>query len=133
MNHEALTDFCREAGIELLVLFGSSARGTEKPGSDVDIALKMMPGTPASKLDLMYHLGAFFGDREVDLVVLSVETDPVLLYEIFSQGRPLYEGVPDTFEKERLRAIKLYFDTEKLRKLQVEYLKSFAERGCRVS
>lgn len=83
------------------------------------------------KLELIYHLGSLFTDREVDLVVLSIDTDPVLLFEIFSSGKPLYEDRPGVFDSERLRAYKLYYDTEKLRRLQTEYLKKFAQGGGR--
>ena len=133
MNEQVLSDFCRDSGIELLVMFGSSATGREQQGSDIDIAVKMKRGKVVSKLDLIYHLGGLFKEREIDLVILSVDTDPVLLYEIFSYGKPLYEGRPDLFAEERLRAFKLYFDTEKLRRLQAEYLKQFTESSRNVA
>ncbi len=128
MNNEALQKYCHESGIELLVLFGSAARGAVQPDSDVDIALKMNKGIAVSKLDLIYNLGQLFDDREIDLVILSINTDPVLLYEIFAHGKPLFEGKSDIFAEERLRAFKLYFDTEKLRRLQAEYLRKYTER-----
>jgi len=133
MNEHALSDFCRDTGIDLLVLFGSSATGREHHGSDIDIAVKMKTGRAVSKLDLIYNLGGLFNDGEIDLVILSVETDPVLLYEIFSYGKPMYEDRPDLFAEERLRAFKLYFDTEKLRRLQAEYLKQFTESSRNVA
>lgn len=128
MNNEALQKYCHEAGIELLVLFGSAARSAVRPDSDVDIALKMNKGIAVSKLDLIYNLGQLFDDREIDLVILSINTDPVLLHEIFAHGKPLFEGKSDIFAEERLRAFKLYFDTEKLRLLQAEYLRKYIER-----
>lgn len=128
MNNEALQKYCHESGIELLVLFGSAARSAVRPDSDVDIALKMNKGIAVSKLDLIYNLGQLFDDREIDLVILSINTDPVLLHEIFAHGKPLFEGKSDIFAEERLRAFKLYFDTEKLRLLQAEYLRKYTER-----
>ena len=128
MNNEALQKYCHESGIELLVLFGSAARCAVQPDSDVDIALKMKKGIAVSKLDLIYNLGQLFDDREIDLVILSINTDPVLLHEIFAHGKPLFEGKSDIFAEERLRAFKLFFDTEKLRLLQAEYLRKYTER-----
>ncbi len=127
MQESAIKEYCLQAGIALLVLFGSSARGVERAGSDVDLAVKMKKGSAVSKLDLIYHLGVIAGDREVDLVVLSPDTDPVLLFEIFSNGKLLYEERSELFAEERLRACKLYYDTEKLRRLQSEFLKTFSE------
>jgi len=133
MNDDAIRDFCLERGVELLVLFGSVAGKTERPGSDVDLAVKMKRGRSMAKLELIYHLGALFPDREIDLVVLSTETDPVLLFEIFSSGKLVYEENPGVFDNERLRAYKLYYDTEKLRRLQAEYLRKFATGGRHVA
>jgi predicted nucleotidyltransferase len=133
MNDTAIRDFCVERGIELLVLFGSVAGNTERPGSDIDLAVKMKRGRTMAKLELIYHLGALFVDREIDLVVLSLDTDPVLLFEIFSAGKPLYKEKPDIFDSERLRAYKLYYDTEKLRRLQSEYLRNISNGGRHVA
>ncbi len=133
MAHDAIKELCLQEGVELLVLFGSASRGEERPGSDVDLAVKMKKDRAVSKLDLLYRLGELFKDREVDLVVLTVDTDPVLLYEIFAKGSLLYEAEPDLFENERVRALKLYYDTEKLRRLNDGYLKKFASRSGHVA
>jgi len=133
MVDDTIKDLCAQEGVELLVLFGSSSRGEKRPGSDVDLAVKMKKDRAVSKLDLLYRLGEIYKDREVDLVVLSVDTDPVLLFEIFTKGSLLYEAEPDLFENERLRALKLYYDTEKLRRFNDEYLRKFAERSRHVA
>ncbi len=125
-NRTSIKDFCEKTGIELLVLFGSAAKGTEREGSDIDLAVKMKTDREIDKLDLIFHLGGIFGDREIDLVVLTLDTDPVLLFEIFSQGKPLYEAQQGIFENDQLRAFKLYYDTEKIRRFQSEYLRKFA-------
>lgn len=130
MSDPEIKKFCPQAGVELLVRFGSTARGTARAGSDVDLAVKMEPGRTASKLDLLYQFGGMFGDREIDLVVLTIDTDPVLLFEIFSQGRPLYEARSGLFDAERLRALKLFYDTGKLRAFREDYLKK-AVKGAR--
>lgn len=128
MDTGNIAAFCKKNSIELLVLFGSHAGGKVRPSSDVDLAVKMLRGVEFSKLDLIYHIGGLFEGKEVDLVVLTNDTDPVLLNEIFSRGKVLHEERAGTFEEEKLRAWKLYLDTEKLRVMQKEYLKRFAEK-----
>ena len=128
MDTGEIADFCAKNSIALLILFGSHAGGKVRAASDVDLAVKMRYGIEFSKLDLIYHLGGLFEGKEIDLVVLTNDTDPVLLNEIFSGGKPLYEERPGAFEEEKLRAWKLYLDTEKLRVMQREYLKRFAEK-----
>jgi predicted nucleotidyltransferase len=127
MNDANLSEFCRRNSIELLVLFGSTAKGGVDQASDMDLAIKLQRGAPERKLELLDELGELFGDREIDLVVLTPDTDPVLLREIFTEGRPLYEGRPGLFDDERLRAHKLYFDTEKLRAHRDAFLRRFSE------
>lgn len=133
MDRQKIEDFCKENSIELLVLFGSHADGRVHTASDVDLAVKMKLGVAFSKLGLIYGFSGLFEGKDIDLVVLTIDTGPVLLNEIFSRGRPLYEGRAGAFEEEKLRAWKLYLDTEKLRTMQREYLKRFAEKLGNVS
>lgn len=118
---------CEKANIALLVLFGSRAKGKVHAESDIDLAVKPVHGHIVDKLKLIFEFGELLKTEGIDLVVLTPETDPVLLYEIFMNGRPLYENSPELFEREKLRAWKLYLDTERLRRYQKEYLRRFAE------
>jgi len=128
MDNSDIAAFCKENNIELLVLFGSQAVGKTHGGSDVDVAVKIRRGVEGSKLDLIFRLGGLFKEGEIDLVLITKDTDPLLLSEIFSQGKRLYEERPGIYEEERLRAWKLYLDTEKLRRMQKDYIKKFAEK-----
>ena len=128
MPASEIAAFCKENNIELLVLFGSQAVGKTHGGSDVDVAVKIRRGIEGSKLDLIFRLGGLFKEGEVDLVLITRDTDPLLLSEIFSKGKLLYEERPDIYEEERLRAWKLYLDTVKLRLRQKAYVKKFAEK-----
>ncbi len=133
MKDKEIQEFCKENKIELLILFGSHASEETHPKSDIDVAVKFKRGTEISKLELIYKLDDLFNGKSIDLVVLTTDTDPLLLYEIFFNGRPFYEKDPDIFEKEKLRAWKLYLDTEKLRVIQKQYLKKFAEKASDVA
>ncbi|MEW5744320.1 MAG: nucleotidyltransferase domain-containing protein [Nitrospirota bacterium] len=128
MENKEFRSFCERNSIELLVLFGSHASGKLHPGSDVDVAVKLKEGAAVSKLELLYQLDDVFEGKDIDLVVLTSDTDPLLLYEVFFNGRALYEEKPGAFDAGRLRAWKLYIDTERLRAMQKEYLKKFTER-----
>ncbi len=128
MGNTDIRRFCEENNIELLVLFGSHASGEIHPESDIDVAVKLKGGSEVSKLELIYRLDNILNGGNIDLVILTPDTEPLLLYEIFFNGRPLYERIPGIFDAEKLRAWKLYIDTEKLRVIQTKYLKEFAER-----
>lgn len=132
-DNGALRRYCREQNIRLVVLFGSWAQAKEHKGSDVDVAVLPGRGDSPDILQWIFDFQEFFFERHVDLVVLSPETDPLLLHEIFLKGRPLYEDVPGVFQSERTRAWKLYLDTAPLRRLQKPFLEAFVERKRRVS
>ena len=132
MMPRGITKFCRDNNIELLVLFGSAAGDRAEGARDVDIAIKPIDGTTASKLELIYKLEVFFKEKQIDIVVLSADTDPLLLHEIF-KGQCLYEKKKGLFKHEKLRAWKLYLDTKKIRNLRNQYLKVFARKASHVA
>jgi len=91
VDRRALARLCRRFGILRLEVFGSVARGTAVPGSDVDVVVDFAPGkTPG--LDIVTvadALAATFGGRRVDLVTRRglnprlrerILADSVLLY-----------------------------------------------------
>jgi len=133
MENVKVRSFCEKNNIELLVLFGSHASGKIRPESDIDLAVKLREGTRGSKLELIYQLDDIFNGKDIDLVVLTADTEPLLLYEIYLSGKVLYETCPGIFDSGRLRAWKLYIDTESLRAMQKKYLKEFAERVSSVT
>lgn len=100
-----------EPGCRLLVLFGSAATGRDAERSDMDLALAFdgLPG-PERRLEVVGELQDRCGSRHADVVFLRPETDPVLRFEIFRDGKPLYERRPGLFVEERVRAVMLYQD-----------------------
>jgi uncharacterized protein len=104
MTHQAITilamrsptviDAVRAAladhpSLELVMLFGSVARGAERPDSDVDIAVQAaVPLTAAQKMVLVGDLAQATG-RAVDLVDLRVVGEP-LLGQILAHGKRLH-------------------------------------------
>lgn len=112
----------RAAGVRLLVLFGSAARGHARPGSDVDLGV-LVDGDGRDPWEVVEAVaGAVGAGSEPDIVVLD-EADPLLLYEVAVDGRPLFETEPGTFEAFRVRAIGRYLDTAWIRRLEAEALR----------
>lgn len=98
-------------GCRLLVLFGSRATERATEGADLDLAVQFETLPSAERrLRIIGDLQALGGDRRVDVVFLRPETDPVLRFEIFRDGIPLYECREGVFVEERVRAVKLYDD-----------------------
>ncbi len=84
------------APIELAVLFGSAARGTARPDSDVDIGIvPTRTMTLRERLDLGVALERALS-CEVDLVILDANSSTLLRLEA-AKGRPLLERTPGAF------------------------------------
>jgi predicted nucleotidyltransferase len=118
----AVGGLARRFGWRLVVLFGSLARGED--GRDVDLAVQ-----PAADPGLLEQGGwqatleELMAPRPVDLVLLHDGLSPLARFEIFRDGRCLYEAQPGLFSAEQDRAFFLYADSEKFRRAEQEMLR----------
>jgi uncharacterized protein len=76
-----------EHNVRFAALFGSTARGEDGPGSDVDLVIEMREGGLDRLIALELKLEEALG-RPVDLVELGeAESKPELLNEVVAEGR----------------------------------------------
>jgi uncharacterized protein len=69
-DQEALASLCRRHHIRRLSLFGSTLKGTSRPGSDVDLLVEFEPGAKPSLLTMARiesELSPLLDGRKVDL------------------------------------------------------------------
>lgn len=111
--------------LELVVLFGSTAKGRRRAGSDVDVAVRCV-GT--AELDTLYGvLAPGLGSEHLDLVDLR-RAGPLLAMEVARSGRLLYESRPGVFRQFQSLASRRYCDTAKLRRAQRRAIQVFLAR-----
>lgn len=80
-----------EPNVRFALLFGSVARGTDTPASDIDIAVALRDDSFDRTLDLARKLTAIVG-RQVDVVRIGdAQHQPGLLAEIANDGRVLVD------------------------------------------
>jgi predicted nucleotidyltransferase len=80
-----------EQNVRLAVLFGSAARGTDAPASDLDVLVALRDCDLERLVDLSLKLTEIVG-RRVDLVRLDdAETEPSLLLDVLADGRVLID------------------------------------------
>jgi hypothetical protein len=100
------------------LVFGSAARGSSGPHSDVDVAIGLAAGARFTALELG-GLGARLEEaagKPVDLVLLD-EAPPGLAYRVFRDGRTLLERDRRALVERRARAILEYLDFRPIEEL----------------
>jgi predicted nucleotidyltransferase len=121
-------------GLDLIVLFGSHASGRARARSDVDIAVRRQPARiePDSlKLEIGGTLERAFPEAaEVDVVFLN-EASSLLLFQVATTGRPLYERRPLLFWQFQSYAARRYDDDFKYRLRRYAYLDRRVKRWGR--
>lgn len=124
-----VAEVARSHGLDVVVLFGSRARGQAQPGSDTDLAvLPRRPLGPQAFLRLAVDLGQATGLPQVDLVDLTRST-PLLQCQVARHGRPLFEADQGLFNLFQVKAWKLYLDDRRmLRHLDADYIRGALER-----
>jgi predicted nucleotidyltransferase len=111
--------------VQLVVLFGSVARGRSRPDSDVDIAV--LCDGPAD-LDALYLLLApRLAAGALDLTDLR-RAGSLLAFQVARHGRLLFERDPGAFRSFQSLASRRYCDTDKLRRAQRRSIHAFLER-----
>lgn len=89
LETQFVESFTQLFGVELAVLFGSHARGAARPGSDVDVAIRLSDDSPEETRGVELALGRAAG-RDVDVVPLDA-SPPLLRFEIAREGKVLLE------------------------------------------
>ena len=88
--YQQIAEFAREAGAQRVILFGSRARGTNSPKSDIDLAIEGCPDFPALEDRLQEELWSLL---RLDIVYLDDKISQELRQEIQRDGKVLYEEV----------------------------------------
>ncbi len=96
-------------GLQLLILFGSRARGDARADSDWDFGYL---GSPAFDPDgLLAALVAAVGSDRIDLVDLA-RAGGLLRFRAAHDGRPLVEAAPRSFARFWLDAVSFWCEVE---------------------
>ena len=88
--YKQIAEFARDAGARRVLLFGSRARGTNLPKSDIDLAVEGCPNFTALEDRLQNELWSLL---HIDVVDLDGPVSTELREEIARDGKVLYEEV----------------------------------------
>lgn len=117
--------------VELAVLFGSTARGSDGAHSDLDLGLRLDPATPAARREAADAAVRAAG-REVDVTDLD-SAPPLLRFQIARDGVLLVEREPHAWTRFKARAMVDWWDwaptARRLHKLYVQRLREETAHG----
>ena len=99
-----------------IIIFGSYARNTERPDSDLDIAIKTDKKLTSIEIfNLKNELGDLLKIDEVDLIDLSEEMSDGFRYEILMNGILIYCTNEFEFDLYKLRMFREYLELNESR------------------
>jgi uncharacterized protein len=105
---ERVIELARQSpGLELLLLFGSRARGDFHPGSDWDFGY--LGGPEFDPDDLLARLVLDLETDRIDLVNLD-RANGLLRYRAAAEGHPLFESALDRFARFWFDAVSFWCD-----------------------
>ncbi len=114
----------KKHGVSCLVVFGSTARGEEKRGEDLDLGVLFSKDpSPADEQNIVKALTCLLPEEILDIAVLN-HASPLLNFHVARDGKVLFEARKGDFLRFKMRAVHQYWDTARFRKM----LETFALR-----
>jgi predicted nucleotidyltransferase len=108
VEERKVTELAREfLWLDLLLLFGSRARGDDHPESDWDFAYLAGPGFDPD--EILARLVLLLETDRIDLVDLQ-RANGLLRYRAASEGRLLFASRPEVFDRFWFEAVSFWCD-----------------------
>ena len=121
---ERLAPLFRKEAPQLVLLFGSMAKGSIHGKSDIDIAFLF--DQPVDLLALTNEVVKLLHSDRVDVVDLQ-RASPLLRFSAAKKGAVLFERSDGLFNEFLSLAFRMYVDTKKLRDARRQMIREFLE------
>jgi len=119
---DRLTPLFRKEGLQLVLLFGSIAKGSVHRKSDIDLGFLF--DEPVDFLTLTNEVTKLLHSDRVDVVDLR-RASPLLKFCAAQKGKVLYERSDGLFNQFFSLSFRIYVDTKKLRNAQRAMIREF--------
>ena len=117
-----LDALCERHSVRILTVFGSVVRPGGAP-RDLDVAVGLEPGAAGDLLALIDDLSGLTGSEGIDVMVLH-RAGPVARERALVGCLALYESEPGAYATAQMAAVGERMDTDWLRALDLETLRS---------
>lgn len=119
-----LEKLAKKFNLDLLVLFGSRAKGINNINSDWDFAfIKYGNFTYEDEFNLNLELIKIIQNEKIDLVNIMKTQKPKLNYEIFNYGYLIFEKKKNNFDNLKSLSVIDYIDSKRFFKQKEDMLK----------
>lgn len=122
---QKIKEIAMNHGLDLVMLFGSYAKGRAIEESDIDIGIfsKTSILTLEDQIVLNKEFSELFKDNKIDISIIS-SNNPVLMYNILKYGKILYTTENKLIDMLKLYAWKLLAESKSFRDRSFSILKS---------
>lgn len=122
LNKTRLKEIAYLHKITLIILFGSEVSGKSSKDSDLDLGILFdKPPSHVKEEKVLEDFIHLFRTDRLDLVVLNYAS-PLLLFQVATKGKSIYEKPKGNFLKFSLTAYKRYWENSKFRRLKEGFL-----------
>ncbi len=122
-----LADLADKYRLDLILMFGSCAKGDVHPESDVDIAVYgRQILSEKKKVSLAYDLSNIFRTNDIDLVDLRT-APPLLKFQVFKNYKALFQRDPMLLHRLELANLHEMKELETLQQIRRERLGEFVK------
>lgn len=124
-NSQIIKEIAMSHNLDLVILFGSQAKGRSMKESDIDIGVFRKTGgiTLNDEIILSAKFAELFENNKIDISIIS-SNNPILMYNILKNGEVLYTNEKGLAETLKLYAWKLLAESKSFRDHSFSILKN---------
>lgn len=121
--------FSKNKTVIAAYLFGSKISGSDRLGSDIDLAVVVSDRDKCQEMDLLPEISSISFPAEIDLSVVDLSSSPFFLYQIVKKGVCIYENNKVERISFEAKVLHLYYDSQHMRDIYNYYLDKSIKEG----
>lgn len=121
-TQDAIVDVLKKYPLKLAYLYGSYAKGTQRPDSDVDIAAVPEEGAEIDEIRLAVDVDRAVKGKEIDTRIIGPEKSLLLAFNAIRMEMPIYvKNEQDRLQFEQQILRRYFLDVDRLYRIRQHY------------